>query len=113
MLKCSGVYVSPVEVENCLVGHASVSECGVVGHRDEDGLEKAWAFVEVAEGVEDTPELREEIIAYAKSKISQFKAPRRVVVVPTLPRTETGKIRRAQLREMSVSITREESAADD
>lgn len=108
MLKCSGVYVSPVEVENCLVGHAAVSECGVVGHRDADGLEKAWAFVEVAEGVEDTPELREEIITYAKSKIAPFKAPRRVVVVPALPRTETGKIRRAELREMSATMASEE-----
>jgi benzoate-CoA ligase len=90
------------------VGHAAVSECGVVGHRDADGLEKAWAFVEVAEGVEDTPALREEIISYAKSKIAPFKAPRQVVVVSALPRTETGKIRRAKLREMSAAMASEE-----
>lgn len=97
MLKCSGVYVSPVEVENCLLGHPAVREAGVVGYRDDTGLEKAMAFIELHDEVEGTAALAEEIIAWAREHIAAFKAPRRVVF-GELPRTETGKIRRAELR---------------
>lgn len=99
MLKCSGVYVSPVEVENCLLGHPAVHEAGVVGYRDAAGLEKAMAFVELAAGVERRPGLAQEIVEWARERIAAFKAPRRVVIVDALPRTETGKIRRGELRQ--------------
>ncbi len=105
MLKCSGVYVSPVEVENCLLGHPAVHEAGVVGYRDESGLEKAMAFVEMPSGYEGFDGLEEEIAIYARSTIAAFKAPRRVRIVDSLPRTETGKIRRAALREMAKEET--------
>ncbi|MCA9706916.1 MAG: benzoate-CoA ligase family protein [Myxococcales bacterium] len=101
MLKCSGVYVSPVEVENCLLGHPAVHEAGVVGYRDEAGLEKAMAFVELARGQARREGLEEEIMAYAREHIAAFKAPRRIQIVDALPRTETGKIRRAALRELA------------
>ncbi|MEM9461159.1 MAG: benzoate-CoA ligase family protein [Myxococcota bacterium] len=99
MLKCSGVYVSPVEVENCLLGHPAVREAGVVGYRDAAGLEKAMAFVELTAGYERHEGLEEQIMAYAREQIAAFKAPRRVQVVEALPRTDTGKIRRAALRQ--------------
>jgi benzoate-CoA ligase len=98
MMKCSGVYVAPVEVENCLLGHPAVHEAGVVGYRDETGLEKAMAYVELASGVAPSADLEAEIVAYAKANIAAFKAPRKIVFVDALPRTETGKIRRAELR---------------
>jgi benzoate-CoA ligase len=103
MLKCSGVYVSPVEVENCLMGHEAVHEAGVVGFRDEAGLEKAIAYVELSAGHTGSDDLAASIIAYAKETIAPFKAPRRVVFVDDLPRTDTGKIRRAQLRERAAT----------
>jgi benzoate-CoA ligase len=99
MLKCSGVYVSPVEVENCLLGHPAVHEAGVVGYRDAAGLEKAMAFVELAAGVERRAGLEQEIIEWAREHMAAFKAPRRVEIVDALPRTETGKIKRAELRQ--------------
>ncbi len=102
MLKCSGVYVSPVEVEDCLLGHPAVHEAGVVGYRDETGLEKVMAFVELEQGVEGTAALAEELIAFARGRIAAFKAPRRIEFT-TLPRTDTGKIRRAALREKAGS----------
>lgn len=111
MLKCSGVYVSPVEVENCLLGHPAVHEAGVVGYRDEAGLEKAMAFVELAAGHERRPGLEQEIMAYAREHIAAFKAPRRVEVVDALPRTETGKIRRAALRERASASSGGEAKA--
>ena len=101
MLKVSGVYVSPVEVENCLLGHPAVHEAGVVAVPDEAGLDKAMAFVELAEGHTGSDALAAEIVAWARSNIAAFKAPRWVRFVDALPRTETGKIRRAALRELA------------
>lgn len=101
MLKCSGVYVSPVEVENCLLGHAAIHEAGVVGYRDEAGLEKAMAFVELREGHEGSQALADEIMQFCRERIAAFKAPRRIEFMASLPRTETGKIRRAQLRRLA------------
>ncbi len=101
MLKCSGVYVSPVEVENCLIGHRAVHEAGVVGYRDSAGLEKAMAYIELAAGYTPSQALADEIIAYARSQIAEFKAPRKVRFLERLPRTETGKIRRGELRKLA------------
>jgi benzoate-CoA ligase family protein len=103
MLKCSGVYVSPVEVENCLLGHEAVLEAGVVGFRDEAGLEKAMAFVELNEGFSGSDELATSIMDFARNHIAAFKAPRKIEFVD-LPRTDTGKIVRAKLRTMAAEL---------
>lgn len=105
MLKCSGVYVSPVEVENCLLGHPAVHEAGVVGYRDAAGLERAVAYVELAPGRAPGEALAAEILAHARATIAAFKVPRRVEFVASLPRTETGKIKRAELRKLAASLT--------
>lgn len=105
MLKCSGVYVSPVEVENCLLGHPAVHEAGVVGYRDAAGLEKAVAYVELASGQVASEALAAEVLAHARANIAAFKAPRRVVFMETLPRTETGKIKRGELRKLAEGLT--------
>jgi benzoate-CoA ligase len=104
MLKCSGVYVSPVEVENALLGHPAVREAGVVGFRDADELEKTMAFVELHAGHEGSEALAEAIIEYSRTVVAAFKAPRRIEFVAELPRTETGKIRRAALRELAATL---------
>jgi len=101
MLKCSGVYVSPVEVENCLLGHPAVFEAGVVGYRDDAGLEKAMAFVELKPGIEPSPALADELGRYAREHIAAFKAPRRIEFIASLPRTDTGKIKRNELRKLA------------
>jgi acyl-coenzyme A synthetase/AMP-(fatty) acid ligase len=102
MLKCSGVYVSPVEVENCLIGHPAVREAGVVGYRDESDLEKAMAYVELADGFVASDDLAAEIVAYCREHIAAFKAPRKIVFMAELPRTDTGKIKRGELRKLAV-----------
>lgn len=104
MLKCSGVYVSPVEVENALLGHPAVREAGVVGFRDDDELEKTMAFVELNAGHEGSEALAEAIVEHCRAVLAAFKAPRRIEFVAELPRTETGKIRRAALRELAVTL---------
>ncbi|MBL4685548.1 MAG: benzoate-CoA ligase family protein [Nannocystaceae bacterium] len=101
MMKVSGVYVSPVEVENCLIGHPAVHESGVVGGRDTDGLERVVAFVELADGHDSDESTKASILAFCRDTIAMFKTPREIVFVDTLPRTDTGKIRRAALRELA------------
>ena len=105
MLKCSGVYVSPLEVENCLLGHPAVHEAGVASYRDAAGLEKAAAYVELAAGYVASEALAAEVLAHARANMAGFKAPRRVVFIDSLPRTETGKIKRGELRKLAEGLT--------
>ena len=94
MLKVSGKWLAPGELENCLVSHPAVREVAVVGVRNADGLVKPCAFV-----VADTPTeaLAEELQTYAKSKLEPYKYPREVIFLDTLPRTHLGKIDRGAL----------------
>ncbi|MGH1339990.1 MAG: benzoate-CoA ligase family protein [Nannocystales bacterium] len=105
MLKCSGVYVSPVEVENALLGHDAVFEAGVVGVRNAEGLEKTMAYIELAEGHGPTKDLEAAIITYCREHLAPFKAPRMVRFLPELPRTDTGKIKRGALRDLAQQET--------
>ncbi len=99
MMKVSGAWVSPVEVENALLTHPAVSECAVVGHADETGLVKTKAFVVLKGATEAGEPLADELRQHVREAISGFKAPQWVEFVPDLPKTATGKIRRFQLRE--------------
>ena len=98
MLKVSGQYVSPFEVEAALMSHTSVLEAAVVGSLDEEGLIKPKAFVVLL------PETDEEgmdkiLQDHVKAKIERFKYPRWIVFVKELPKTATGKIQRFRLRD--------------
>jgi benzoate-CoA ligase family protein len=97
MLKVSGVFVAPAEIENCLLQHASVLECAVVGHESE-GLVKPKAFVVLREGFDGTDQLVEEIKQFVKSRIAVYKYPRWVEFVSSLPKNDRGKIDRKQLK---------------
>jgi benzoate-CoA ligase len=94
MLKVSGKWLSPSELENCLLQHEHVREAAVVGITGEDGLVKPWAFV-VSD--EPTEGLGEALQAFAKSKLEPYKYPRQVVFVESLPRTHLGKVDRKEL----------------
>jgi benzoate-CoA ligase len=101
MIKAGGIWVSPVEVEYCLMEHPAVSESGVVGNADEDGLIKPKAFVVLREGYKPSLELANELSAFVKSKIAPYKFPRWVEFVTDLPRTATGKMQRFKLRQIA------------
>jgi benzoate-CoA ligase len=101
MLKVGGLWVSPVEVENALVSHPTVLECGVVGRQDHDGLVKPMAFVVVRDGAAGTPELGAELQQFVRQRIAEYKRPRWVEFVPELPKTATGKIQRFRLRALA------------
>jgi benzoate-CoA ligase family protein len=99
MLKVGGLWVSPVEVENALIGHAEVLECGVVGREDHDGLVKPMAFVVLKPGVSGSGELAAELQQFVRQRLADYKRPRWVEFLPELPKTATGKIQRFRLRQ--------------
>ena len=100
MLKVSGIYVSPFEVEATLIQHPSVLESAVIGVNDQDGLTKTKAYVVLKEGKTAT---EEELKAFVKQFLAPYKYPRMIEFVSQLPKTATGKIQRFKLRELSHS----------
>lgn len=97
MLKVSGVFVAPAEIENCLLQHEAVLECAVLGH-EADGLVKPKAFVVLREGFEGSDQLVEAIKQFVKEHIAIYKYPRWVEFVDSLPKNDRGKIDRKKLK---------------
>jgi benzoate-CoA ligase family protein len=98
MLKVSGKWVAPGELENCLLTHPSVREVAVVGMKTSDGLVKPCAFVVTNS---PSPKLAGELQAYAKSRLEPYKYPREVIFLDALPRTHFGKVDRGALAKTS------------
>ena len=98
MLKVSGIYVSPFEVEATLVQHPAVLEAAVIGKTDTDGLTKTKAFVVLKAGSQAT---EDELKAFVKDRLAPYKYPRFIEFVNELPKTATGKIQRFKLREQA------------
>ncbi len=99
LMKVSGQWVSPVEVEAALAEHPAVLEAAVVGYVDADGLTRARAFVVPAAGA--GADLAGELQAHVKARLAPHKYPRRIDLVDVLPKTATGKIQRHLLRKGS------------
>jgi len=95
MLKVSGIWVSPAEVEAALVGHPAVLEAAVVGKEDEQRLVKPKAYVVLKPGAKATDD---ELKTYVKEKLAPYKYPRWIEFAQELPKTATGKIQRFKLR---------------
>ena len=99
MLKVSGQYVSPFEVEAVLIQHAAVLEAAVIGVPDADGLTRTKAFVVLKRGHDGEMGLEDALKAFVKDKLAPHKYPRRIEFLAELPKTATGKIQRFRLRE--------------
>ncbi len=95
LLKVSGKWLAPQEVENCLLQHPAVKEVAVVGVVGEHGLVKPHAFV-VATAAHHG--LAEELQAFVRERLEPYKYPREVIFLDALPRTHLGKVDRARLR---------------
>ena len=107
MLKASGIWVAPAEVESRLLDHADVAQAVVVAAADADGLEKPVAFVQLNPGgLAD----EEALIGFCRTALPSFKRPRRVVFVTEYPTTATGKIRRVELRAQAATILQAKEA---
>jgi len=96
MLKVSGIWVSPFEVEATLMQHPDVLECAVIGTEDAEGLTKTKAFVVRKSGADVGDE---QLKAFVKEKLAPYKYPRSIEFIDELPKTATGKIQRFLLRE--------------
>jgi 2-aminobenzoate-CoA ligase len=99
MIVSSGYNIAGPEVEEVLLSHPRVAECGVVGLPDESRGQLVTAFVVLTEGPPGSPELAAELQDLVKQKIAPYKYPRAVEFLPSLPRTNTGKLQRFRLRE--------------
>ena len=97
MLKVSGIYVSPFEVEATLVQHPSVLEAAVIGVIDAQGLTRTKAYVVLKAGREAN---EAELKAFVKERLAPYKYPRLIEFIAELPKTATGKIQRFKLREL-------------
>jgi benzoate-CoA ligase len=98
MLKVSGQYVSPAEVESALITHQSVLEAAVIGEQDNDGLTRPLACVVLQQTVTPDPAMAELLKQHVKSLLAPHKCPRWIEFLPELPKTATGKIQRFKLR---------------
>ncbi len=98
MLKVSGIYVSPIEVESALITHPAVLEAAVIGKADEEELIKPVAYVVLKSGRQPSEALAEELRQHVKSQLAPYKYPRWIEFIDELPKTATGKIQRFKLR---------------
>ena len=99
MLKVSGQYVSPFEVEAALMRHDAVLEAAVVGRADADGLTRTHAYVVLKTGGRGDDGLAETLKVFVKDQLAPHKYPREIRFLDELPKTATGKIQRFKLRE--------------
>jgi benzoate-CoA ligase len=98
MLKVSGVFVAPAEIENCLLQHEAVREAAVIGYDEGSGLIKPKAFIVLRESHAPNEELAHDIQEFVKSRLALYKYPRRVEFVSSLPKNDRGKIDRKKLK---------------
>ncbi len=101
MLKASGIWVSPAEVEARLLAHQAVAQAVVVAAPDANGLEKPVAYVILEPRTAAT---EDELIEFCRQALPSVKRPRKIVFVSSYPTTATGKIRRVELRQMAATL---------
>jgi benzoate-CoA ligase family protein len=99
MMKISGLWVSPGEVENALLAHPSIAEVAVVGRADSVGFVHAAAHVVLREAATPSAELAQEIQQWLRGRLAPYKCPQEIHFMNELPKTVTGKIQRFRLRE--------------
>jgi benzoate-CoA ligase family protein len=104
MLKVSGAWVSPSEIESVLIEHSAVAEVAVVANKDKDGLTKPVAWVVLREGFIGNARLASSLQEFVVSRLPNYKRPRCVEFVSELPKTATGKIQRFKLRQASLNF---------
>ncbi len=101
MIISAGYNIAGPEVESALLQHPAVAECGVVGMPDPERGQIVQAFVVLRPGHAGTEALVTQLQEHVKATIAPFKYPRKIVFLTALPRTETGKLQRFKLRQLS------------
>jgi benzoate-CoA ligase family protein len=103
LFKCSGMWVSPGEVEEAVITHPAVLEAAVVAEADDKGATIAAAYIALRPGNKAGDALANEIKEHAAKTLPRFKRPQRVHFIEALPRTATGKVQRFKLRQLSAA----------
>jgi len=98
MIVSAGYNISGPEVESVLLQHDAVAECGVIGAPDETRGQIVKAFVVLNPGYTPGDELVAQLQDFVKNSVAPYKYPRTIVFLTSLPRTETGKLKRFELR---------------
>jgi acetyl-CoA synthetase len=104
VIKSAGHLIGPFEVESALVAHPAVAEAGVIGKPDPTVGAVVKAFVALKAGVPPSEALRREILAHARRKLGPAVAPREIEIVPSLPKTRSGKIMRRLLKARELGL---------
>jgi benzoate-CoA ligase family protein len=107
MLKASGIWVSPAEVEDRLLAHEAIAQAVVVAAPDRDALDKPVAYVVLHPGAAAS---EAELIEFCRAGLPSFKRPRRIIFIDSYPTTATGKIRRVELRALAATVLTEPEA---
>ncbi len=100
LIKYKGFSIAPAEVESVLLEHPAVRDCGVVSRTDAAGEEIPCAFVVLCEHALSTQQTASELQAFVTERLTNYKMPREIYFVQTLPRTASGKILRRELRKL-------------
>ena len=101
LFKCSGMWVSPGEVEDAVCKHPAVMEAAVIAESDATGATIAAAYVLLRPGHASSEALEKEIKETAATVLPRYKRPQRIRIMDQLPRTPTGKVQRFKLRQLS------------
>jgi acetyl-CoA synthetase len=104
VIKTAGHLVGPFEVESALMEHPAVAEVGVIGKPDPVALEVVKAFVALKREYEPSEALRRELIGFARSRLGAAIAPREIDLVPSVPKTRSGKIMRRLLKARELGL---------
>lgn len=98
----AGYRISPEEIEESLVRHEAVAEATVIGVQDEERGQVPKAFVVLAEGWDPSDGVREMLRLHVRNRLARYEYPREIEFVDEIPKTTTGKVQRALLRERDV-----------
>ena len=104
MIKSSGHLIGPFEVESALLEHPAIAEAGVIGKPDPVAFEIVKAFVSLKPGFERSDALARELLGFARKRLGAVVAPKEIAIVPSLPRTRSGKIMRRLLKARELGL---------
>ncbi|WP_405776617.1 acetate--CoA ligase [Streptomyces sp. NBC_01538] len=104
VIKSAGHLIGPFEVESALMEHPSVAEAGVIGRPDPVAGNVVKAFVSLRPGVQPTPDLERELLAFGRRKLGPAVAPREIAFDQNLPKTRSGKVMRRLLRARELGL---------
>ena len=105
MMKVSGQWVSPMEVEWALIAHDAVLEAAVVAAKDENGLVKPKAFIVLKDGRASDDVMRQELQDFVRTRLAPYKYPRYIEFMAELPKTATGKLQRYILAKRETKVS--------